>query len=67
MPFNGNRISVARLQGNKVVGYEPFATGWLEGRNRWGRPADLEVMPDGSMLVSDDQAGVIYKITYTGK
>ena len=42
-------------------------TGWLEGRNRWGRPADLEVMPDGSMLVSDDQAGVIYRITYAGK
>ncbi len=32
-------------------------TGWLEGRNRWGRPADLEVMPDGSMLVSDDTGG----------
>jgi glucose/arabinose dehydrogenase len=67
LPFNGNRISVAHLQGNKVVRYEAFATGWLEGRNRWGRPADLEVMPDGSMLVSDDQAGVIYKITYAGK
>ena len=67
MPFNGNRIAIARLQGNKVVAYEPFATGWLEGRNRWGRPADLEVMPDGSMLVSDDMAGVIYKITYAGK
>ncbi|HET9466852.1 MAG TPA: PQQ-dependent sugar dehydrogenase [Vicinamibacterales bacterium] len=67
VPFNGNRIALARLQGNKVVAYEPFATGWLEGRNRWGRPADLEVMPDGSMLVSDDQAGVIYRITYAGK
>jgi glucose/arabinose dehydrogenase len=67
LAFNGNRIAIARLQGNKVVAYEPFATGWLEGRNRWGRPADLEVMPDGSMLVSDDMAGVIYKITYAGK
>ena len=67
VPFNGNRIAIARLQGNKVVAYEPFATGWLEGRNRWGRPADLEVMPDGSMLVSDDMAGVIYRITYAGK
>ena len=34
---------------------------------RWGRPVDLEVLPDGSMLVSDDQAGVIYRITYAGK
>jgi glucose/arabinose dehydrogenase len=59
-----------RLQDNKVVGYEPFAEGWLggaDGRQRWGRPADLEVLPDGSMLVSDDQAGVIYRITYSGK
>jgi glucose/arabinose dehydrogenase len=67
IPYNGNRISVARLEGNKVVSYEPFAEGWLEGRTRWGRPVDLEVLPDGSMLVSDDQAGAIYRITYTGK
>ena len=65
--FNGNRLTVAHLQGNKVVSYEPFAEGWLEGRTRWGRPVDLEVLPDGSMLVSDDMAGVIYRITYTGK
>ena len=57
------------LQDNKVVRYEPFAEGWLGGqmRKRWGRPVDLEVLPDGSMLVSDDQAGAIYRITYTGK
>lgn len=67
LPFNGNRIAIAHLEGNKVVRYEPFAEGWLEGRNRWGRPVDVEVMPDGSMLVSDDMAGVIYRISYTGK
>jgi glucose/arabinose dehydrogenase len=67
LAFNGNRIALARLQGNKVIGYETFAEGWLEGRNRWGRPADLDVMPDGSMLVSDDTAGVIYRISYAGK
>jgi glucose/arabinose dehydrogenase len=52
------------------VSYEPFAEGWLGGadmRQRWGRPADLEVLQDGSMLVSDDTAGVIYRITYAGK
>jgi glucose/arabinose dehydrogenase len=32
----------------------------------WGRPVDVLLMPDGSMLVSDDQAGVIYRITYKG-
>jgi len=67
VPFNGNRVSVAHLEGGKVVRYEPFAEGWLDGRTRWGRPVDLEVLPDGSMLVSDDMTGVIYRITYAGK
>ena len=67
IPFTGTRVSVARIDGNKVVSYTPFAEGWLEGRQRWGRPVDLEVLPDGSMLLSDDTAGVIYRITYSGK
>ncbi|MCC6145485.1 MAG: sorbosone dehydrogenase family protein, partial [Candidatus Hydrogenedentes bacterium] len=45
---------------------EPFAEGWLSRNNAWGRPVDLELMPDGSMLVSDDHAGCIYRIRYTG-
>jgi len=66
--FNGNRITVAHLDAaGKVVRYEPFAEGWLTGRARWGRPVDVEVLPDGSMLVSDDMAGVIYRISYSGK
>ena len=65
--FNGNRVSVAHVEGGKVVRYEPFAEGWLDGRTRWGRPVDMEVLPDGSMLVSDDMAGVIYRISYAGK
>ena len=48
------------------VGQEVFATGWLEGRNAWGRPVDVKELPDGSLLVSDDFAGVIYRITYEG-
>jgi glucose/arabinose dehydrogenase len=67
LAFNGNRVSVVRLEGNKVVSYEPFAEGWLDHRARWGRPVDLEVLADGSMLVSDDTAGVVYRITYSGK
>ena len=63
----GLGLSLARVDGNKVVGYEPFAEGWLDGRARWGRPVDLEVLPDGSMLVSDDMLGVIYRISYSGK
>jgi glucose/arabinose dehydrogenase len=48
----------------KIVKYEPFATGWLQGENFWGRPADVQVAPDGSLLVSDDVAGAIFRIAY---
>jgi glucose/arabinose dehydrogenase len=44
--------------------YEVFAEGWLQGNAAWGRPADVLVMPDGALLVSDDRAGVIYRIVY---
>lgn len=48
---------------------EPFIEGWLQtdanGRESvWGRPADVLVMPDGSLLVSDDLAGAIYRVSY---
>ncbi|MDY0042374.1 MAG: sorbosone dehydrogenase family protein [Desulforhabdus sp.] len=60
----GYRVMVVKLNGNKAVGYETFAEGWLQGRRAWGRPVDVLVMPDGALLVSDDKAGVIYRITY---
>jgi glucose/arabinose dehydrogenase len=60
----GYRISVVRMEGNRAVKYEPFAEGWLQGSRAWGRPASVLVMPDGSLLVSDDERGAIYKITY---
>lgn len=41
-----------------------FATGWLEGSNVLGRPVDIIVADDGSLLVSDDNAGRIYRISY---
>jgi glucose/arabinose dehydrogenase len=62
----GYRLTVARLDGNKVAKYEIFAEGWLQGAKAWGRPADVEVMPDGALLVSDDEASVIYRIAYKG-
>jgi glucose/arabinose dehydrogenase len=62
----GYRVSVVRLQDNRAVSYEPFVTGWLQGESAWGRPADVLVMPDGSLLVSDDHAGAIYRVTYRG-
>lgn len=60
----GYRIMTATIQNGKVVKYEPFAEGFLQGRLAWGRPVDLLQMPDGSMLVSDDNAGAIYRVTY---
>ncbi len=61
----GYRVTWVRLQGNKAVSYEPFAEGWLHGGAAWGRPVDVQALPDGSLLVSDDGAGAIYRITYT--
>ena len=60
----GYRVSLVRLQGNRAVSYQVFAEGWLSGVSAWGRPVDLQVMPDGSLLVSDDKAGAIYRISY---
>ena len=61
----GYRISLVKLKDGRSVSYQPFATGWLdENGNKHGRPVDLLIMKDGSMLVSDDMSGVIYRIYY---
>jgi glucose/arabinose dehydrogenase len=61
----GYRIMLVTLKGEKVVSYAPFAEGWLgKDGKAWGRPVDVEFMPDGSMLISDDGAGVIYRVSY---
>lgn len=69
----GYRVMLVKLEGSKAVSYTPFAEGWLRpdgprGRggvgNNWGRPADVLVMPDGALLVSDDRGGVVYRISY---
>ncbi len=64
----GYRITTVKLdeQGN-ASGFEVFAEGWLRRAKAWGRPVDVLVEPDGSLLVSDDMAGVIYRIKYDGK
>ena len=61
----GYRITLVRLRGNRAVSYDVFADGWLRGGRAWGRPVDVLVMPDGALLVSDDHAGAIYRISYT--
>jgi glucose/arabinose dehydrogenase len=57
----GYRVTLVRVQGDRAVSYEPFAEGWL---GHGGRPVDVEVMPDGALLVSDDDAGAVYRITW---
>jgi glucose/arabinose dehydrogenase len=64
----GYRVTLVRLRGNQAVSYEPFAEGWLEkDGNAWGRPVDVELVPGGALLVSDDEAGAIYRIAYAKK
>ena len=60
----GYRITRVRLKESRPVQYEVFAEGWLQGEKAWGRPVDVLIMPDGALLVSDDRAGVIYRISY---
>lgn len=49
----------------KFIGTEDFAVGWLNEDNALGRPVDVLIQPGGVMYVSDDKAGVVYKISYT--
>jgi hypothetical protein len=61
----GYRVTMVTLdEKRRAVSYEPFAEGWLQGERAWGRPADVLVATDGSLLVSDDEAGAIYRISY---
>jgi len=61
---SGYRITTVTLDGNRVAAYEPFATGFHTGDEVHGRPVDLLELNDGSLLVSDDHAGAIYRILY---
>jgi len=61
----GYRVTLVDLEDGVPVSYEPFATGWLENESVSGRPVDLLILPDGSMLLSDDHAGKLYRISYT--
>lgn len=62
----GYRISLVRLEDGEPVSYEVFADGWLQGESVSGRPVDILELDDGSLLVSDDHAGKIYRISYAG-
>ena len=60
----GYRVAFVRIEAGRATSYRPFASGWLKGSTASGRPADVLVMADGALLVSDDKAGRIYRISY---
>ena len=66
---SGYVITSLNIDGSNASGEQDFATGWLdEGtQEAWGRPVDVQEMKDGSLLISDDMAGVIYRVTYSAK
>jgi glucose/arabinose dehydrogenase len=60
----GYRIMFVPVADGRAAGYEVFAQGWLLKGRSWGRPVDVLPLPDGSLLVSDDKAGAVYRIAY---
>jgi len=63
---SGYRVVRVEVDGDKVLRVTPFLTGFLDGQTTLGRPVAVINAPDGSLLVSDDFAGAIYRIAYTG-
>ncbi|TAL82675.1 MAG: sorbosone dehydrogenase family protein [Rhodanobacter sp.] len=61
---SGYRVMTVRLRGNKVLSYRPLIEGFQQDQKAWGRPVDVQPLPDGSLLVSDDLAGAVYRVTY---
>jgi glucose/arabinose dehydrogenase len=63
---SGYRVMSARIDGGKASDVKVFMEGFLDvpSDTAWGRPVDVQVMPDGALLVSDDSANAIYRITY---
>jgi glucose/arabinose dehydrogenase len=64
-PPQGYRVALVRFEGGRPVAETAFAEGWLRPDGSvTGRPVDVLQMPDGALLVSDEHAGAIYRITY---
>ena len=64
---SGYNVSLVKMSSNsEVAGHSLFASGWLDvsAQRAWGRPVDVLIYHDGSMLISDDRANVIYRISY---
>lgn len=62
---SGYRVMMATIVNDKVVAYEPLIEGWLQDDNTaWGRPTAITELADGSILIADDFANVIYRVSY---
>src|SRR5262249_24992723 len=61
---SGFRVMMVTLRSGDVPKYEVFAEGWLQGEEIWGRPVYTRQMKDGSLLIADDYAGAIYRVSY---
>lgn len=60
----GYCVMLARPDAQGKARPELFAKGWLRGREVSGRPVDLQELPDGSLILSDDYAGCLYRLSY---
>ena len=58
-------VRVALDAKGNVTKKEVFVSGWMQGDDFWGRPADVQVLKDGSLLVSDDVAGAIFRVSHS--
>jgi glucose/arabinose dehydrogenase len=65
--FGFDVVNVRATPTGKNAKVTPFLTGFMDAKDNkfWGRPADVMQLPDGSLLVADDQMGAIYRITYS--
>lgn len=65
---SGYNLTIAQKNGNNTISSEEvFISGWLDNASQevWGRPVDVQELPDGSLLISDDMVGAIYRVTYS--
>lgn len=60
----GHMLTLVTVENGEAVKYEPFITGFLQNNEAWGRPADVLQLKDGSLLIADDKANAIYRVTY---
>jgi glucose/arabinose dehydrogenase len=63
----GYKVIRIPMRGNTPGSPQDFATGWLQGGRAWGRPVDVITGKDGALYLSDDRAGMIYRISYSAR